>query len=192
MKPPIKYAYGPYSEKRNERYWDKLYNPIWTSAELILNGLDTLSKLTAFMETITYTPDSVFPWKWAQSLRFATGHWWQWPVTTIHRMKGDCEDMARMWYDRLTAMDYDATVYILFRKFWGVELPWHFVCAWRERISIPLANIEQDKWCVASNNEISMMPPAKTENGVVKGYCRWYNYSSAKPLSHKDITGDKS
>jgi hypothetical protein len=184
----------------NRRYWRRLWlerniiadrapEHIWD----VLNKITSLTKLTAFMSKITYTPDHLHPWVAKLiGLRFATFHWWQDPVTTIHRMKGDCDDMAKLWWTCLQKMDYEAHIYLCYRKFWwtfGASLPWHFVCVWREQIKIPLSNIVQGRWFVASNTEISMIPPAKTAEKAIEGYVRWDGYSRARKLTERQVTG---
>ena len=172
MKLPIPYAYGWFSRWMNTWYWSGLrgLTSLQCTSRDVLELIDTLDKLTYTMSTITYKANALF----------GAVYWWPDPITTIARGCGDCKAFVRLWYDRLTAMDYDATVYILFKKFCGIELPWHFVCVW---------DYSDGMWMVASNTESDMVGWHFAEGDAIDLYIREYNYSSAKPLSHKDITG---
>ena len=158
-------------------YWKK-----WHEFKIlygnVLFELDTLDKLTEFMKSITYCPDPLF----------GAFHWIQEPLTTVHRGIGNCDDYARLWHDRLTAIGHESHIYIMYRKKFWINWPVHFVCAWRKKHNWRVPYILH--WTVASNTEANMVAWYNTEADAVEAYRREYNYSRFRRLTEREITGE--
>ena len=172
-----------YNPKRdgwfNRRYWHIAKGAEWvvkeTDAYKKLISLDTLDKLTAFMKSCVYKSDP---------LRGII-HWIADPVTMVHRMKGDCDDFAWLWYDRLKAMKYEAHIYVCYRRAWWtawLHVPWHFVCVWKDNSG------GYREWRVASNTESDMISHGQTKEMVIEAYRNAYKYSRARRLRKREIT----
>ncbi len=179
------------SEGWNRRYWkrvdDKGRNPIpWLLIEDILKALDTLPKLTKEMSRIKYTHDTLFNWKWLEKLPFATGHHIQSPVTTVHRRRGDCDDYAMLWYDRLTAMEYEAIPYLLYKRWMWIDWPWHFVVVWRSDFQLSSTK-SYVRWFVASNSKHDMISLRYHKNDAIEDYREMYDYSNVRELTAEEI-----
>jgi len=186
-----------YNPKRdgwfNRRYWHIAKGAEWvvkeTDAYKKLISLDTLDKLTAFMKSCVYKSDP---------LRGII-HWIADPVTMVHRMKGDCDDFAWLWYDRLKAMKYEAHIYVCYRRAWWtawLHVPWHFVVVWKEFVEThrgkPGIRVGYSAWRVASNTYADALPDGiaipSLQKDAINAYRDQYKYSRVRRLRKREIT----
>ena len=89
-------------------------------------------------------------------------HWTQYPVTTVHRECGDCEDLAWLWYYWLTRLGYKPHVYKLYRRKWytlWIPAWWH---------TITSVYVDDQDWVITNNKALKL-----TMKGYFcdKGYC---------------------
>ena len=114
------------------RFWNWLY---WVRHRKIKENVEN------YLKNCTHCYiDSICNWMKGFEYRgdWPLIHWTQLPITTVHRKKGDCEDLARLWYDQLKRLGYNPYVYKLYKRKWytlGIPVWWHTVVNMYEYIS---------------------------------------------------------
>lgn len=163
-------GYGRLSNWMNKYYWNpsRILSGQKAFATELLTSIDTVKKLQVFMANIKYAADSIF----------GAFHWWQIPITTAHRGQGDCEDAALLWYDRLSAIGYEAKIVLFYKRRFGINWPMHFVCIWKEN------NQYYPWWRLASNSNSNWYSISDDgdSNILLNDYCCAHNYSKYRIL----------
>jgi len=169
-------GYGKLSNWMNKRYWN--HSHILSGEKQVtqekLESLNTVLKLKNFMKGIKYSSDSFH----------GIFHWWQNPLTTIHRGKGDCEDAALLWYDRLFAIGYEAKIVLYYKCRFGINWPMHFICIWKEN------NQYYTWWRLASNSDNNWYSVPDNDddyNILLNDYCCAKNYSKYRVLKYNEF-----
>ena len=143
-----------------------------------LNSIDTLDKLTDALKTI----------KWKADPFWGAFHYWDTPVTVLHKGGDDCDGLALFNYDRLTAMGHEAHPYVCYKRPWyllGFKFPWHFVCVWRAKGDYQLP------WHVASNRNIGDQTHSSTCEAALRAYTKLNGYSKSRRMDDAEFMGYK-
>jgi len=114
--------------------WSKLWNWWYWLGK---SGIDSRETMEAVLnDPFGNGDDTCFDdiVEWIKSFEYRGDgfriHWTQYPITTVHREKGDCEDFAWLWYNQLTRLGYKPEIWKLYRRTWytlGILVWWHTV-----------------------------------------------------------------